>query len=258
MVSSNSIPTDFYEIILNSITSSTAANLPEGLSVKEYIESPDHQHSLVCCSSGIDCSSDHRLPWTISATSIASDGSRIWFIAFSSNQSFVAAFRDPSGVPISSPISPAGHVLASVGVDEAQFDPAVIIHLLKANEPHKVVFCGCSLGGSVATVQFLRILKLMDSGGSDLVRSGRCSISTLLHDVNMNINVNILSSAYMMDRLRCITFGAPLIGDKRLAGDLHALAPRVTAAQPTSSIAQQGIVNFVHEVTTSLVVKFCQ
>lgn len=125
------------------------------------------------------------LPWAISATSMDPDESRTWYFSFrgkqctDGNELFSSTFENMSFFPCRSSAFPTGSIAdcvdcntdSTASYDPRFYDPRFALSLLAGSVKHKVVFCGYSLGGVVALVQFLNLLKRLKA--EELVLTGR-------------------------------------------------------------------------------------
>lgn len=120
---------------------------------------------------------ENLLPWTVSATSANSDGSRTWFIAFNPLDTFSSAYEDLTLHPIKSKNVPTGsvHMLGKQSWEklETGFDPTFAIPWLEESCNHRVVFCGYALGGAFAMLEFLRLLRIDSIDWEYLIKVGR-------------------------------------------------------------------------------------
>lgn len=266
----------FHDMVLNACAACDVIDRNRNESRTLTKVSPNNLNSLIFSERAhVPDQIDKFLPWAVSSTDAnAIDSSRTWFISFCGDNSYMSTFANPTLVPIPSKCFPNAYVHAGIERRIDVFDTRFVVSLLSASTHHKVVLCGYSLGGAVAVVQFMKILQSPSLNGKDVVLSGRCvvlealmlifsiykdhhRILTVLNSLsrvyvwllNYRIDLNFKHRMNLSARLKCVTFGSPLVGDLNFAADLRTLSREAVLRNPdTDELHVQPCINFIHEV----------
>lgn len=213
---------EFIQLLLNASIASTATYEND---VDLYLKTHYANHSLVFAQTAKEPTSSvsrKHLPWCICATDNdinTADGdshfsNRTWFVAFRGTKTLEDILTDATVLPVPSTSIARGSVHMGFQQRAKDFDPLMLLPWLNENSKDKVILVGHSLGGAVALLAFLNVLKVESINGLQLLREGR---------------------------LRCITFGAPLVGDRYFAEDVKNIAG-------TKGLTDQSIIHVVYEV----------
>jgi hypothetical protein len=157
------------------------------------------------------------------STDIGSDeesqegGAKTLYIAFRGTDSISDLLDDITALPVPTFGFARGSVHLGFQRNSSRFDVMHLLPYLDSNRADKVIMTGHSLGGAVAVLAVQRLLGMQSLHGTELLRSGR---------------------------LRCITFGAPLVGDRAFGADLKSLHQHAG-----TSLKAQPIIHVVNKVS---------